>query len=128
MKDLLPEAFENDFKPKILNYNLFKLELDNFDRLKNAGGPINDKLILHCDKWNLSNLKRSDMTEEKYSEIIDGTVNFIINIFKDFSIDIDYNSIKDIVKNFYNINISAPNYYSIKEYIIRKIDPLIEEK
>ena len=126
MKDLLPDL-TNIVELRIINQNLFNLEIDNFKRLEKASGCINDKIILHCDKWHLADLKRSEMIEEKYSEIIDATVNLITNIFKDFSIDIDYELIKDIVKNFYNINISAPNYYSIKEYIIRKIKPLIEE-
>ena len=126
MKDLFPDL-TNSVELRIINQNLFNLEIDNFKRLEKASGCINDKIILHCDKWHLADLKRSEMTEEKYSEIIDATVNLITNIFKDFSIEIDYELIKDIVKNFYNINISAPNYYSIKEYIIRKIKPLIEE-
>ena len=68
---------------KILNTALFKQELEWYDALSKAHGPINEKLISHCDRWRLANASNGKVSIDAW----DATNNFIVNVLKDFSID-----------------------------------------
>ena len=100
----------------ILNNKLFETELEYFEELKNGGGYISERLILHCDQWRLAN------QPEITANILDSTVNFVVNIFKDFSLDVRSSDKVDIYNHFYK---TRPNYYSIKQYIIDEINKIL---
>ena len=100
----------------ILNNKLFEDELGYFEMLKRGEGYISEILILHCDKWRLSN------QPEITADILDSTVNLIANIFKDFSLDVSSADRVNIYDYFFN---TRPNYYSIKQYIIDEISKIL---
>ena len=94
---------------KILVEALFDIEFENFLRLRMATGPINERIILLVDR-----------TRE-----INSVTNFIVNTLKDFSLDITEEDRENIVKHF---TINEPNYYSVKEYIIKSIEDIVKER
>ena len=104
---------------RILNTNLFEEELEYYERLKNGGGYISEEIILLCDKHHLNN------SPEITPEIIDSIINFLTNIFKDFSIEVSEQDVEDM-KEYFKSN--RPNYYSIKQYIIIEIEKILEKK
>jgi len=99
---------------KILNTALFKQELEWGDALSKAHGPINEKLISHCDRWRLANTPKDKVSIEAW----DATNNFIVNVLKDFSIDICPELRENIENHFL---LTQPNYYTIKDYILKII-------
>lgn len=89
---------------QIIDKNLFMLELEWFWALKKAGGCLNERIISLAD---------GRRTKEM-------AVNFLTNIFRDFSLDVTEEDRARFGKLFFNPeNI---NYYSIKEFIIREIN------
>ena len=105
---------------KILEPNIFKEQLEWFYALKNTKGIYNEQLINFCDRWHLAN------SEGKVtSTILDAATNFIINIFKEFSLDIGDDG-RGIILDYFTGN--ELNYYSIKKFILESVDEAIEKR
>lgn len=100
---------------KIVYPEKFEYELEWFEALKKASGPLNEKLILHCDKWRLNDTKDGN----KNTGCITSTTSHILQLFKQFGIDTDETLTERILFYFFN---TPPNYYSIKEFIINELD------
>lgn len=104
---------------RILSTELFEKELEWYVKLKKGEGYISEKIILLCDNHRLSN------TPEITLEILDSIINFLTNIFKDFSIEVSEQDVEDM-KEYFKGN--KPYYYSIKQYIIIEIEKILEKK
>lgn len=102
----------------ILSNKLFENELEYFEMLKHGEGYISERLILHCDKWRLNN------QPEVTADMLDSTVNFVTNVFKDFALDVSSEDKVNIYNHFFN---TRPNYYSIKQFIIDEINKILGE-
>lgn len=92
---------------KIVNSKKFEREMENFQALKEASGCYNDDIILFCDYSKRDN---------------EGLHIFIKRLFSDFGIELNISDFYKLDKHFEEIGI---NYYSIKEYIIKNIELLI---
>ena len=103
---------------KILNDDLFKRELEWLEDLKKAEGPYNERIISFCDRWHLAN-------GSEFNKIKDPLLNFITNVFKDFSLDLEEIDKKSITDYFSK---EKPNYYSIKKFIIDTIGKIVDNK
>lgn len=100
---------------KILDIVLFKNELEWLEALKNARGPYNERIITFCDHRHLA-----DRVKPVSLVLAEGVVNFLTKVFSDFSIDISTEDKIEIKNHF--LNIEKPNYYTLKAYIIKKIE------
>ena len=102
----------------ILNNKLFETELEYFEMLKSGEGYISERIVSFCDRYRLNN------QPELTADLLDSTVNLIVNIFKDFSLDVSSADRANIYDYFFN---TRPNYYSIKQYIIDEISKILGE-
>lgn len=90
---------------QIINQTIFTKELDNITRLEEASGTINERIINFVDR----------------TRDLEACINFLCNIFKDFSLDIDASD-KDKFKQYFSKN--EINYFTLKHYICLKINEL----
>ena len=104
---------------RVLDTSLFDRELEFYEALKKGGGHISEKIILLCDHHRLNS------TPEITPEIMDSIINFLTNIFKDFSIEVSEQDVEDM-KEYFKGN--KPYYYSIKQYIVIEIEKILEKK
>lgn len=89
----------------IINKTLFDNELDNLTKLEESSGPISERIINFVDR----------------TRDLESCINFLCNIFKDFSLDIDASD-KDKFKQYFSKN--EINYFTLKHYICLKINEL----
>ena len=102
----------------ILNNKLFETELEYFEMLKRGEGYISERIVSFCDRYRLNN------QPELTADLLDSTINFVTNIFKDFALSVSNDDRDDIYNHFFN---TSPNYYSIKQYIIDEIGKILGE-
>lgn len=105
---------------KIKNIAFFKNELEWLEELKKAHGPYNVTIISYCDFHHLA-----DMKEPVSQKLADSVCNFLTKVFSDFSIDIDTEDRIEIENHF--LKVEKPNYYTLKAYIIKKIEEVKNE-
>lgn len=94
---------------KIIDKKLFDMELEWFEALKKARGPINESII------NLVDYKRTT----------ESVTNFLTNKFKDFSLEIQEEDIVKFKEAFPNPE--AINYYTVKDFIIKEIELILSK-
>lgn len=105
---------------KILNITFFKNELEWLEALKKADGPYNESIISFCDHHHLA-----DRVKPVSLVLADGVINFLTKIFSDFSIELSTEDKIEIKNHF--LKVEKPNYYTLKAYIIKKIEEVKNE-
>ena len=93
---------------KIINPALFQRELEWYEALKKAEGPINESIISLVDR-----------TREPES-----ITNFIVNNLRDFSLDVSIEERDEILRYF---RIMDPTYYTVKEYILNSVAKVLDD-
>lgn len=96
---------------RIKQNSLWKNEdvIENIERLRKAGGPINEEIISYCDYGNKAR----------------GLIPFLTKEFSDINIELEDTDKENILKRFDHKGI---NYYTIKEYILEVFDTLYPGK
>lgn len=97
---------------RIQQSNLWKNEdvRENVERLRKAGGPINEEIISYCDYG---------------SKCEAGLIHFLTKEFSDINIELEDSDKEYLWKRF---NHKGINYYTIKEYILEVFDTLYPGK
>ena len=97
---------------RIKQSNLWKNEdvRENVERLRKAGGQINEEIISYCDYG---------------SKCEAGLIHFLTKEFSDINIELEDSDKEYLWKRF---NHKGINYYSIKEYILEVFDTLYPDK